>query len=145
MSELLNGACLCNAVTFEIDGPFRDVVICHCQQCARWTGHQVAATAVPPERLRICDDQSNIRWYAASDHAKRGFCSACGSSLFWKPTSGDRISIMAGAVDDPDGILKTGAHVHVADQRAYVQSANDAPRHDALPRSAVRTPVSPDD
>jgi hypothetical protein len=50
--------------------------------------------------------------------ARRGFCRDCGSSLFWEPTSGDRVSIAAGTLDSPTG-LNAAAHVFVGDSGDY--------------------------
>ena len=31
------------------------------------------------------DGEQYVRWYLSSDKIERGFCSECGSTLFWKP------------------------------------------------------------
>jgi hypothetical protein len=33
---MTTGGCLCGAVRFEVLGPLRDVVLCHCGECRRW-------------------------------------------------------------------------------------------------------------
>ncbi len=43
MSDVATGRCLCGAVAYEVRGPLRDVLICHCEECRRWHGH-------PPRR-----------------------------------------------------------------------------------------------
>ena len=35
----------------EIEGPLRDVTVCHCVECRRWHGHVCAMTSVLPEQL----------------------------------------------------------------------------------------------
>jgi len=124
--ETLTGRCLCGAVAFELRPPVRDVIVCHCRQCARWTGYAVAATAVTSENFRLIQGAESLRWYAASEHAERGFCSTCGSSLLWKPADGSRISVLAGALDPPTG-LKIAAHIFVADKSDYYEIADGAP------------------
>src|SRR5260370_15152891 len=102
----MTGGCLCGAVRYEVRGPLRQVVNCHCEECRRWTGHYLAATAVPRDALLI-EDESRLRWHDSptSPHrARRGFCSACGSSLFWEPRDDDRIAIAAGSLDRPTGL-----------------------------------------
>lgn len=56
-----------------------------------------------------------------------GFCGDCGSSLFWEPASGERISIAAGTLDLPTG-LETMAHVFVEDSGDYYTISDDLPR-----------------
>ena len=81
------GRCLCGGVQFRVNGPLRPVVYCHCKMCRRTSGHILAATACALPHLSI-DQSESLRWYESSAHAKRGFCSVCGSNLFWKPASG---------------------------------------------------------
>jgi hypothetical protein len=116
--DRLNGRCLCGAITFTIRAPFRPIIVCHCRQCARWTGHAVYATAVAPERFELKTGSRELSWFRASESAKRGFCKACGSSLFWKPDSGTHISILAGTLDPPIG-LAVATHVHCANRSDY--------------------------
>ena len=139
-SRTLHGQCLCGAVRFEIDAPFRTVSYCHCRQCARWTGHFVAATAVPPDRFRLVADKG-LKWFASSKDASRGFCGACGSSLFWKPASGSRIAIMAGALDPPTG-LEVDHHIFVDDKSDYYAIADGLPQHDGWGTASPAPPPS---
>jgi len=94
----LEGSCICGSVTYEIHGDLRDVIACHCKECRKFSGHYIAATATAPENLKLLSS-SGLKWYRSSSVAQRGFCSHCGSSLFWKPDSGDRISIFVGTID----------------------------------------------
>jgi hypothetical protein len=111
------GGCLCGAVRYEVRGPLRPVVYCHCTQCRRTSGHFSASTAARPDNL-ILSESKGLRWYQSSPMARRGFCRDCGSSLFWEPTSGDRVSIAAGTLDSPTG-LNAAAHVFVGDSGDY--------------------------
>jgi len=120
------GGCLCGAVRYSIDGPLRDVVYCHCGQCRKTSGHFVAATACDTERLKILED-AGLAWYESSAIATRGFCSRCGSSLFWKPAHGKYMAVMAGALDTPTG-LKAREHIHVADASDYYVLGDGLPQ-----------------
>src|SRR3954453_3720746 len=115
-----SGRCLCGAVSFEVDGPLRDVILCHCVECRRWHGHLCAATSVASDALRLVSD-AGLRWIDSPDsnaHARRGFCGECGSSLFWDAPDRDTISIAAGTLDQPTG-LKTVAQIYTADAADY--------------------------
>ena len=116
----LAGRCLCGTVRFRAEPPFRPVVVCHCRQCAQWTGHAVATTNVAIERFQLLSGEDNLGWYAASDAAKRGFCKTCGSALFWRPNKGGYISIAAGALDPPTG-LRIKAHIFYDDKSDYFE------------------------
>lgn len=119
MSETHTGACLCGAVRYAVIGPLRPVVVCHCSQCRRQTGHYLAATSVPLERFSLRAD-GTLRWYNASDTAERGFCSACGSVLFWRPVGGTGISFTPGTLDGPSGLGIEG-HIFCADKGDYYE------------------------
>lgn len=132
-----SGGCLCGEVRFELRGDLRPVVACHCTQCRKSGGHYTAATAVRPENF-ILLKQSGLRWYRASQTAQRGFCGACGSSLFFRPDSGDRIAIFAGALDGETG-LRLVAHIFTADKGDYYEIADDLPQHSSG-GAGVKTP-----
>jgi len=121
-----HGSCLCGSVRFEITGPMRPVVACHCSQCRRTSGHVWAATSVPDSALRLTR-ADGLRWYRSSDHARRGFCATCGASLFWKPDGEDRTAIAAGALEPPTG-LRLDRHIFTADKGDYYDITDDLPQ-----------------
>ena len=127
-AQTATGGCLCGAVRYHVVGPLRDVIACHCSQCRRSSGHFVAATGAPSEQLTFTRADSLV-WFASSAHAERGFCGRCGSSLFWRPTAGDRswTSIMAGTLDPPTH-LKIERHIFVADKSDYYTITDGAPQ-----------------
>jgi hypothetical protein len=119
------GGCLCGDIRYEIAGKLRDVVVCHCRQCQKWSGYLVAATAVAPGGLTIFGEPQ-LRWYRASSHASRGFCRRCGSSLFWKPDDGAYMAVMAGGLDMPSG-LTISSHIFCADKADYDRITDTLP------------------
>lgn len=113
------GSCLCGAVHYTARMPMRPVVFCHCIECRKQSGHIMAATAVTLSRFVIIEDRG-LRWYQASNAAKRGFCSLCGSTLFWLPENGDFISIAAGSIDGPTE-LESAGHIFCAEKGDYYE------------------------
>lgn len=111
------GSCLCGQVSFTVEGPLREVLACHCTQCRKQSGHYFAATNAPDDKITLKGEE-HIKWYRASDTAKRGFCSNCGSVLFWKHDNHPYTSILAGSFDKPSG-LKLTKHIFVADKGDY--------------------------
>ena len=97
---MLTGSCLCGAVTFTATETAKDPAACHCTQCRKVQG--------------------DVRWFNASDTAKRGFCSTCGSSLFWKSHAEDEIGVAMGALDGPTGLTLT-RHIFTQDKGDYYQ------------------------
>ncbi len=125
-SAVKTGSCLCGAVTYEISGPLEAVTACHCSQCRKMTGHFLASTAARHKDFRLVR-HLGLKWYHASDAARRGFCRECGSTLFWEAHGEDRISIAAGTLDGATD-LKTVAHIFVADKGDYYDLADGLPQ-----------------
>lgn len=111
------GGCLCGAVRYEVRGPLRDVVNCHCGQCRRISGHYAAFADAAAEDLTITEDRG-LKWYKSSDIARRAFCAECGSTLFWQPSDKRHTAIAAGSFDEPTGLATTG-NIFTADAGDY--------------------------
>ena len=120
------GSCNCGGVTYEVTGPLREVVACHCSQCRKQSGHFYAATNVADADLAI-SDSGTLKWYPASDEAERGFCGTCGSALFWKRHDSDHTSILAGTLDNEGGI-KLARHIFVEDKGDYYEIDDGLPQ-----------------
>jgi hypothetical protein len=99
------GQCLCGAIRYVVHGELQGVINCHCERCRRFTGHHMAATSARLEDLTIDDADSLLAWYRPVPEASYGFCSRCGSSLFWQSAAEpERRSICAGTVTPPTGL-----------------------------------------
>lgn len=131
--ESSTGGCLCGGVRYVVRGKLRDVIGCHCSQCRRTSGHYVAATSAPEDRVSLTSSET-LRWYSSSDRAQRGFCSRCGGNLFWRPLDATpaRIGIMAGTLDAPTG-LRMQQHIFVGDKSDYYSIEDGLPQSAAWP------------
>ena len=72
MAAAKTGSCLCGAVKFEITGPLRPVIACHCLQCRKQTGSYMSATGVKDRYLKLVETRG-LKWYRSSEVARRGF------------------------------------------------------------------------
>jgi hypothetical protein len=120
------GGCLCGAIRYRVGGPLRDVENCHCSRCRRTHGHFAAYTAAPKDALTLTEERG-LRWYIA-DGRERGFCAACGASMFWRRTGSGEISIAAGTLDAPTG-LRTASHIFTNSRGDYYEITDDLPRY----------------
>ena len=126
MDAQFRGSCLCGACAYEVHGPLRNIIACHCTQCRKQTGHYLAATNAPLADFRLLRSDS-LRWYRASPRAQRGFCATCGSTLFWQADGRETISIAAGSLDGPTG-LTTEGHIFCADRGDYYTISDEGYR-----------------
>lgn len=80
-----SGECLCGAVSFSVEFPSIWSAHCHCTMCRRAHGAAfVTWVGVEEVRASIQDPDGVLSWYDSSEEAQRGFCSRCGSSLFFR-------------------------------------------------------------
>ena len=119
------GGCLCGAIRYSVRGPLRGIIVCHCGQCRRWHGHLGAYTSAARPDV-VLESTDALRWFASSEHGRRGFCAACGSSLFFEAIGEGRLAIAAGSLDQPSGLEVIG-HEYVADKADYVRIDDDLP------------------
>ncbi|WP_417460479.1 GFA family protein [Kordiimonas sp.] len=123
------GGCLCGAVRYEITGPLRDVVNCHCGMCQKLHGSFGAHTKALKKNIKITRSDG-LAFYKTSDVAERGYCRDCGSSLFWQPFELDATGILAGSLDDTSG-LKTMGHIFVGEKAEFVEITDGLPQFKA--------------
>lgn len=134
---MTTGSCLCGAVRFRVAGPLRPVIACHCSQCRKGSGHHVAATSAPRDRIEI---NGAVTWFQSSTRARRGFCGSCGGNLFWDGAGGN-LSIFAGSIDGATG-LQIAGHIYCADKGDYYDIPADVPQADG--QDPAMTTMVPD-
>lgn len=125
MNELF-GQCLCGAVSFTVSGEINRVSACYCSQCRAQNGGGAFHGAEFAGDMTIHQDKE-LKWFDSSDKATRGFCGACGSSLFWKSkTNSQYFDVSLGAFAD-DSLFELDAHIFVDSKAGYQQPPNNAP------------------
>ena len=108
------GSCPCGAVGFTVDGPVRDVIVCHCGECRSATGGPWAATAAHRSDLRV-ENENALIWdrAAVSEHdASRGRCRTCRTVVFWDAPGRETVSFAVALIDGGD-MLSVAAHIWV--------------------------------
>ena len=124
---LHKGACYCGAVSFEVDAALHPPDACHCSQCRKQSGHFWSSTDVSRADLVIHGAES-LSWFRSSEKARRGFCSICGSFLFWDLLEKDVVAIAMGAFDSPTD-TQIEMHIFVADKGDYYAIEDGLPQH----------------
>lgn len=124
------GGCLCGAVRYEIHGELRGIVNCHCSKCRRFHGHFGAYTSVKADQVSFIEDRG-LKWFRSptdeTPNVHRGFCSTCGSSLFWHPKDQEKMAIAAGSLDDTT-TLQTIGHIWTSQKSGYYEINDDLPK-----------------
>jgi hypothetical protein len=71
--------------------------------------------------------QEQVTWYR-TENVRRGFCSTCGSSLFWDADGKDWIALAMGAFDTPTD-TQLRMHIFVANKGDYYEIADGLPQN----------------
>ncbi len=122
------GRCACGAITYTVDGALRDVWNCHCHRCRRITGHHMAGTRADAAAVSITG--STLRWWEPDESCGYGFCSECGSTLFYRAADRPQyLVITAGTLDQPTG-LRTVAAWWMAEHGDYFPHTPDLSEHE---------------
>lgn len=121
----ITGKCLCGGVSFE--APLAEHLdACHCDICRR----QVSS----PFMGMACHDgitltkSDTLVWYDSSDWARRGFCSACGSVLFYNLKGSEFYSVSVGALENPPDTLVLKEEYFIDEKPAFYDFAGDRVR-----------------
>ena len=111
------GSCLCGAVSFNVSTELQPPDACHCTTCRKWSGHFFVSTDIVTGALDL-SGADKVTWYQSSQKVRRGFCSVCGSTLFFDPLFHDWTAIAMGAFDAPTGTA-LGRHIFVSEKADY--------------------------
>ena len=126
MAVTAKGGCLCGGVRFEaqVSGT---VSACHCEMCRRWTGGPMMA--VHPAAPATVTRRHPLVWYRSSEWAERGFCGACGASLFYRLVQApDDVIIAAGCFEDPAAFTGIEREIFIDEKPGFYDIAGDRPR-----------------
>lgn len=124
---MYKGSCLCGAVRVSVDKDLLQPNACHCSACRKQTGHYGASVDLPRTDLDI-SGQESVRWYQSSEKVRRGFCSTCGSTLFWDPIHHDWIAVAMG-VFDTDTRTSLSMHIFVGEKGDYYTIDDGLPQN----------------
>ena len=135
---MLNGACLCGSVRYEIDGEPRFMYQCHCSRCRAASGASfVTNLIVDTDRFSITAGKETLRAYESSPQKFRHFCSACGSPVY---SQGEKtkhvVAVRGGTLKDDPGV-RVAYHAFAASKAGWVDIADGQPRFDEWPDPAL--------
>ena len=120
------GRCLCGTVRFEIDGPYTNMLHCHCSMCRKHHGAAFATfVAAPIEGFRYTSGESAIGHHASSPGLHRSFCTSCGSVMPEAMASMGLVVCPAGNLDGDLGITP-GMHMFTGSKAGWSEITDTA-------------------
>jgi hypothetical protein len=100
----ITGGCLCGGVRYEISAVPLGSANCHCRTCQKSAGAPyLGLLFVAAQALSISGNYKEYPTLATSGHTVyRGFCPACGTSLFARNSVFTKVRpVSAATLDDP--------------------------------------------
>lgn len=119
-----HGKCLCGAVSITAQAASNHVGVCHCNMCRRWGGGPFVEIDCGPDVSFSGEDTISV--FSSSDWAERGFCSSCGTHLFYRIKETGQHMMPVGLFDIVDeGALTFERQVFIDEKPAYYSFANE--------------------
>ena len=135
MTEVLNGSCLCGAVTYRVRSPYLRFAHCYCTRCrkATGTGHATNLYVEPDHFEWTAGQESTVRYDLPSAKSfATTFCKHCGSPIPHHTRSGKVMVIPAGSLDDAPG-LKPQYRIFWGSRAEWSCVDDTAPAYETLP------------
>ncbi len=112
------GGCQCGAVRYGSDADPVNERICHCRSCQRAVGASFNARLL----FRTADVEISgpVATFPSSPELLRGFCPACGTTLFSRRDATGVMGITAGSLDDPSPFRPT-EHIWTSSRQAWIR------------------------
>ncbi|TAA47526.1 GFA family protein [Corallincola spongiicola] len=124
------GQCLCGAIAFEVSSPTKWSAHCHCSRCRQAHGAAfVTWFGVSAQQVKLMHEDNTLRWFDSSENAQRGFCSTCGSTLFfrserWPGELHIALAAMQEPIDRP-----VSAHVYFDSHVPWLTDTDELPKY----------------
>src|SRR5215468_11372314 len=95
---MIRGACLCGALRYEVEGPFRNLMHCHCSMCRKHHGAPFATfVGASAGSFRWTSGEDSVAEYPSTPGGVRRYCPTCFSVA---PSSiGSDVYMPAGNLD----------------------------------------------
>ena len=111
--------CLCGGIKIKVKGKLPNVINCHCSQCRKTHGNYATYTYCLKKNVTFISKKT-LKWYQSSTFVKRGFCSKCGASMFYKLLKSKELDIAAGMFTNPT-TMKTVSNIFTKDKLDYYE------------------------
>lgn len=111
---------MCGEVKFAAVAEEPTVAACHCGMCRRWSSGPYMEVNCQKVSFESEDSIGRIQ---SSDWAEKGFCTKCGSNLFYHILDSPEYQISAGLIDDPTE-FKMSLQVFTDNKPQFYEFAN---------------------
>lgn len=126
---MLDGACMCGRIQYEITGEPRFMYQCYCGKCRAASGASfVTNIIVDADKFRITAGKESLAAFESSPKKFRHFCSACGSPIYSRGEKTKQVvSVRCGTLKQDPGI-RVAYHAFVASKALWADIHDDQPQ-----------------
>lgn len=118
----LRGQCLCGAIRIVAQSPSNSVGACHCKTCRRWGGGPFME--VDCGQAVSIEGEEHLSVFSSSEWAERGFCSQCGTHLFYRIKESGQHMVPVGVFEDGYD-LAFKSQVFIDEKPSFYRFANE--------------------
>jgi len=116
------GGCACGRVRYTAEIADDEAYLCHCRMCQRATGNVSLAMKTLPQASVTWEPEPD--YFHSSPIARRGFCSACGTTLTFQYLEGtDKMDLTIASFDDPSRFRPTSHFGAESMHRAWLDTS----------------------
>lgn len=133
------GRCVCEKISYQIDGELGPIFNCHCSKCRRWHGAVFRTRAsVSSSQFRWLSGEELLSYYYSSDTARKSFCSNCGSALTTTyDDSPDVVGVPIAALEQAPR-NRPEANIFVGSKATWYEITDGLPQHEKWPGSEAK-------
>ena len=128
---MYTGGCLCGVVRYEITGPIKNIVYCHCSQCRKAQGSAFATNGiVQTTDFSFKSGEMDLTGYESSPGQVKYFCKHCGSPIISKSVKRpDQVRVRIGTIES-DISERPGAHIFASSKANWEEICGNIPAYD---------------
>ncbi len=133
--EHITGSCLCQRVTYAINGNMGIFQYCNCSRCRKFTGSAFASNIlVSPHDFAWLKGEEYVGRFELKEarHFATSFCTHCGSSLPWLAQTGKAVIVPAGTLDS-DPVIRPSQNIFCASRAVWYTDPTTLPEYAELP------------
>ncbi len=116
------GSCLCQSVKVTAKAISTNIGACHCSMCQKWSGGPLLAIDCGNDVS--FENADNIAAFSSSEWAERGFCSSCGTHLYYRLKQNNQYIMPVGLFDQAAD-FKFDHQIFIDEKPSYYCFANE--------------------
>ena len=127
---MYEGGCLCGAVRFEIAGPIRNIVYCHCSRCRKAQGSAFATNGIAAaDEFVIKRGEDELTVYESMPGKTKHFCRICGSPIASRNAADpDHVRVRIGTIESVIA-ERPMAHIFATSKADWEEICDDLPQY----------------